>query len=474
MKSVRKWYVCSLAIAFGVVALMTVACHDDDDDPQPEQGEVIDTPKPVVEYYIMGMVTSKGAGLRGVSVKVGDKNCTTDAEGKFSVTESTTGEYVVEATSTGYLAQKTSVQIAANAENRSVVTVALALTKQSQPEEVNVNSQEETKVEDNSESNQNLPEPGSVAPEQVVEDRPLATMEINIPSGAISTENNQELVTNDKVDISVTTFVPAPEVVSTEVKPAEENKAVEKSIPLAAAQFQPTGLKFEQEVTISIPNPIPGITFPEDDMQLTYLNPATGKWEVEKKDGQNVAVTLNEGVYQAPVTHFSAYAIESKVTSTVGKEEIQKNEVLGQSSRDNSENPKAVTGIVLKYTEKSGWDYEGDMVQAIKTGLGGSPSNATVNAMAAYLKTRMYSLMGSTSGITSTERTYNTVNVNGYTNMVYACYPKIRTTTLTTKVMYNGATKTISISAKRYTGTDHQYKTQTFDPRHSGGQGGSN
>lgn len=474
MKSVNWWYVGSLAMAFSVMSFMAVACHDDDDDPQPEPGEVIETPKPVVEYYIMGTVTSKGAGLRGVNVKVGDKNCTTDAEGKFSVTESTTGKYDIEATSTGYLAQKTSVEIAANAENRSVVTVALALTKQSQPEEVNVNSQDATKVEDKSESNQNLPKPEDVAPEQVVEDRPLATMEINIPSGAISAANNQGLVTNDKVDISVTTFVPVPEVVSTEVKPAEENKAVEKSIPLAAAQFQPTGLKFEQEVTISIPNPIPGITFPEDDMQLTYLNPTTGKWEVEKKNGQNVDVTLNEGVYQAPVTHFSAYAIESKVTSTVSKEEIQKSEVLGQASRDNSENPKAVTGIVLKYTEKSGWDYAGDIAQAIKNGLGGSPSTETVNAMAAYLKTRMYSLMGSTSGITSTERTYNIVNVNGYTNMNYVCYPKIRTTTLTTKVVYNGATKTISVSAKRYTGTDHQYKTQTFDPRHSGGRGGSN
>lgn len=476
MKSVRKWYVCSLAIAFGVVALMTVACHDDDDDPQPEPGEVIDTPKPVVEYYIMGTVTSKGAGLRDVSVKVGDKNCTTDSEGKFSVTESTTGEYSIEVTPAGYLAQKTSVEIAANAENRSVVTVALALTEQSKPEEVSVDAKETTKVEDNSESNKDLPKPEDVTPEQVVEDRPLTTVEISIPAGAIDAENNQGLVTGDKVNISVTTFVPAPEVVSTEVKPAEENKAVEKSIPLAAAQFEPTGLKFEKgsSVTISIPNPIPGITFPEGDMQLTYLNPQTGKWEVEKNNEQKVAVTLNEGVYQAPVTHFSAYAIESKVTSTIGKEEIQNNEVLGQASRDNSENPKAVTGIVLKYTEKSGWDYEGDMVQAIKTGLGGSPSDATVNAMAAYLKTRMYSLMGSTSGITSTERTYNTVNVNGYTKMDYACYPKVRITTLTTKVIYDGDAKTISVSAKRYTGTDQQYKTQTFDPRHSGGQGGSN
>lgn len=93
--------------------------------------------------------------------------------------------------------------------------------------------------------------------------------------------------------------------------------------------------------------------------------------------------------------------------------------------------------------------------------------------MAAYLKTRMYSLMGSTSGITTTERTYNTVNVNGYTTMDYACYAKTRTTTLTTTVIYNGQTKTISISAKRYTGADQQYKTVTYNPTHSGGKGGS-
>ena len=57
---------------------------------------------------------------------------------------------------------------------------------------------------------------------------------------------------------------------------------------------------------------------------------------------------------------------------------------------------------------------------------------------------------------------YNTVNVNGYTTMDYACYAKTRTTTLTTTVIYNGQTKTISISAKRYTGADQQYKTVTY------------
>lgn len=41
------------------VVFATVACHDDDDDPKPAEGEVIETPKPVVEYYIKGAVTVK-------------------------------------------------------------------------------------------------------------------------------------------------------------------------------------------------------------------------------------------------------------------------------------------------------------------------------------------------------------------------------------------------------------------------------
>ena len=57
--------------------------------------------------------------------------------------------------------------------------------------------------------------------------------------------------------------------------------------------------------------------------------------------------------------------------------------------------------------------------------------------------------------------------------MNYACYAKTRTTTLTTKVIYDGQEKTISISAKRYTGADQQYKTVTYNPTHSGGKGGS-
>ena len=83
-------------------------------------------------------------------------------------------------------------------------------------------------------------------------------------------------------------------------------------------------------------------------------------------------------------------------------------------------------------------------------------------------------LMGSASGITETTRTYNTVNVNGYTTMTYTCYAKTRTTTLSTTVKYNGKDVKISVIATRYTGTDHQYKTVTTNPTHSGGQGGSN
>lgn len=68
--------------------------------------------------------------------------------------------------------------------------------------------------------------------------------------------------------------------------------------------------------------------------------------------------------------------------------------------------------------------------------------------MAAYLKTRMYSLMGTTSGVTETERTYNTVNVNGYTEMNYTCYAKTRKTTLFyNSSVWQEAEKTISVSA---------------------------
>ncbi|WP_195662564.1 carboxypeptidase regulatory-like domain-containing protein [Bacteroides congonensis] len=468
MKSVKWLYVSALAIAFGMLSFGTIACHDDDDDPKPEEGEVIETPKPVVEYYIMGTVTSEGVGKNGVTVKVGDKNCTTDAEGKFSVTESSAGTYEVSVAPVGYLSQKTSVTIADNAENRSVLTVAFALTKESPKEEVKLDATENTTVEDKSESNLDLPKPEEVKPEEVVEDRPLVKVEIEIPVGAIEEAGQKPgIVDNGKVDISVTTFVPAPKEVVTEVKPTEEIKTVE-NIPLAAAHFEPTGLKFKEAVTISIPNPIPGITFPNESMRLTYLNPETRKWEKQTAD-----VTLENDDYKALVTHFSAYAIENEVNSTVSKEVVLKDELLGQASRDNSENPKAVTGIVLKYTEKAGWDYIGDIAQIIKNALGSDAPEATVNAMAAYLKTRMYSLMGSTSGIITTERTYNTVNVNGYTDMNYACYAKTRTTTLTTKVIYDGQEKTISISAKRYTGADQQYKTVTYNPTHSGGKGGS-
>ena len=465
MRNLKWLYACSLAIAFGVLSFTAVSCHDDDDEPKQEPGEEIVTPDPVVEYYIMGTVTDAGKGLSNVDVKIGSETIKTDKDGKFSVTEKNTGKYSVEVAPKGYLAQNTSVEIAANAENRSVVTVAVALTKQSEPE--NVKQGEDATVKDNSDSNKDIPDPTTTPADKVVEDLPIATVEVTIPKDALP-ESGTGINEDGSADISVT-YVPAPEEVTTEVKPAEENKDVEKTIPLAAAHFEPSGLEFANPVTISIPNPIPDVTFAESDMQLTYLNTKTGKCDV-----QTSKVNFKDGNYQAAITHFSSYAVENKVTSKVSSETVVKSDILGQASRDNSENPKAVTGIALTYKEKAGWECkDADITNTVKSKLTGA-SDATINAMVAFFKTRLYSLMGSTSGVKTTERTYNTVNVNGYTTMNYTCYAKTRTTTLSAKVLYKGSPVTISVTATRYTGTDHQYKTVTTNPTHSGGKGGSN
>ena len=390
--------------------------------------------------------------------------------------EKNVGKYSVEVAPKGYLAQSTSVEIAANAENRSVVTVAVALTKQSEPTTVEVGENgntEEVKVEDKSASNEEVKEPGTVEPEDVKEDLPLVTPELEIPAGAIQTEGNEDVLEGGNAEVSVTTYVPAPETVTTEVKKEEENKEVEKTIPLAAAHFEPSGLTFAKDhyPTISIPNPIPGLTF-ADDMVLTYLE--NGKWVPQTEDINKVVYDEKSGSYTTKVKHFSSYAMENKVTSKVSTENVVKSEILGQASRDNSENPKAVTGIALTYKEKSGWECkDADIKAAVEKALSGAKPE-TVNAMVAFFKTRLYSLMGSASGITETTRTYNTVNVNGYTTMTYTCYAKTRTTTLSTTVKYNNKDVKISVIATRYTGTDHQYKTVTTNPTHSGGKGGSN
>ena len=437
---------------------------------------MIETTATVVEYYIMGTVTDAGKGVSGVDVKIGTETIKTDKDGKFSVTEKNVGKYSVEVAPKGYLAQSTSVEIAANAENRSVVTVAVALTKQSEPTTVEVGENgntEEVKVEDKSASNEEVKEPGTVEPEDVKEDLPLVTPELEIPAGAIQTEGNEDVLEGGNAEVSVTTYVPAPETVTTEVKKEEENKEVEKTIPLAAAHFEPSGLTFAKDhyPTISIPNPIPGLTF-ADDMVLTYLE--NGKWVPQTEDINKVVYDEKSGSYTTKVKHFSSYAMENKVTSKVSTENVVKSEILGQASRDNSENPKAVTGIALTYKEKSGWECkDADIKAAVEKALSGAKPE-TVNAMVAFFKTRLYSLMGSASGITETTRTYNTVNVNGYTTMTYTCYAKTRTTTLSTTVKYNNKDVKISVIATRYTGTDHQYKTVTTNPTHSGGKGGSN
>lgn len=51
MRNLKWLYACSLAIAFGVLSFVTVSCHDDDDEPKQEPGEVIETPAPVVVLF---------------------------------------------------------------------------------------------------------------------------------------------------------------------------------------------------------------------------------------------------------------------------------------------------------------------------------------------------------------------------------------------------------------------------------------
>ena len=74
-------------------------------------------------------------------------------------------------------------------------------------------------------------------------------------------------------------------------------------------------------------------------------------------------------LWQLPtkVKHFSSYAMENKVTSKVSSETVVKSEILGQASRDNSENPKAVTGIALTYKEKAGWECKDADIKAAVT-----------------------------------------------------------------------------------------------------------
>ena len=89
--------------------------------------------------------------MSGVDVKIGTETIKTDKDGKFSVTEKNVGKYSVEVAPKKLSCSSTSVEIAANAENRSVVTVAVALTKQSEPTTVEVGElviQKRLKVED--------------------------------------------------------------------------------------------------------------------------------------------------------------------------------------------------------------------------------------------------------------------------------------------------------------------------------------
>ncbi|MDR0891003.1 MAG: carboxypeptidase-like regulatory domain-containing protein [Mediterranea sp.] len=448
------------AFAFGLLAVgLTTACHHKD-DPTPAEPEILETKPAAVEYYIQGTVLSDGEAKAGIKVKVKETTYTTDSNGEFEATVQQKGEYSIGINEASYLPVETKVVIADNAENRTAVKVSLALTTMSTPEKITAATG--GTVEDNSPTNKDLPdteeEMGNTAPDEVDETAPTAPMSIEIPPSAIPGE---------AADISVTTFVPTPET-STTVSTTEENKDVEKSTPLAAAEFKPDGLQFNTPVTISIPNPMPGVELPANATELTYFDSAKDQWVTQEQ-----GVEAGEGVYKAEVTHFSAYAINVKTKVNAGAETVNKNEILGKSQVDNSQKIQAIRDVALTYKEKSGWEYESkDLAGDVTKQLPGA-NPKTINAIVEVLKKQMYQRMGSTSGITETERTYNTVNVSGYTLMTYNCYPKVRTIKVTLPVIFNGSNKNITISAKRYIGVKNEYNVKNFAPGHSGGGGGS-
>jgi hypothetical protein len=452
-------------IAFALLtAGLTTACHDHD-KPAPQEPEIVETKPAATEYYIQGNVLSGGVAKAGVKVTVGTTDYTTNAEGEFEAKLEAVGTYAIKVSETGFLPVETAAVIAEGAANRTTVKVTLTLTEQSAPTTVDPSQMadgETKEVEDNSPSNQNVPgnenEMGQTNPDDVDETTPVAKMSVDVP---------KESLPDEGANISVTTFVPTPEA-STTVPKSEEGKDVAKSTPMAAAHFEPSGLEFKAPVTISIPNPLPNLKLRAEDTNLTYLDPVSNKWVVQKE------TVLAEGaVYTAKVSHFSAYAINVKTLLNVSAETVSESEMLGYKMVDNSEKPEAVRDVALEYTEKSGWEYTNkDLAGIVSAKLPGADAK-TINAVVELLKKQMYLQMGSASGVTSTARLYNTVGVSGYRLMTYTCFPKLRTYTMTLNVVYNGATVEIKVQAKHYTGVQNNVREQVFTPGHSGGSGGS-
>lgn len=115
-----------MGVLLTAICLTAAGCGKDDKTPE-QLPDPLDT---TTEYYLVGVVSSAEGVVKGAEVKITDDiKATTDAQGKYNLTLSKTGDYTVTVKASKLEDFSTKVNIASSAKNRSTLTLNVKMSK---------------------------------------------------------------------------------------------------------------------------------------------------------------------------------------------------------------------------------------------------------------------------------------------------------------------------------------------------------
>lgn len=115
-----------MGVLLTAICLTAAGCGKDDKTPE-QLPDPLDT---TTEYYLVGVVSSAEGVVKGAEVKITDDiKATTDAQGKYNLTLSKTGDYTVTVKASKLEDFSTKVNIASSAKKRSTLTLNVQMSK---------------------------------------------------------------------------------------------------------------------------------------------------------------------------------------------------------------------------------------------------------------------------------------------------------------------------------------------------------
>lgn len=423
-----------MGVLLTAMSLSIAGCGKDDKTPE----QLPDTLDTATEYYLVGVVSSAEGAVKGAEVKISDDiKATTDAQGKYNLILSKTGDYTVAVKASNLESFSTKVNIASSAQNRSTLTLNITLSKEVEytaPKEVVAN--QETKVE---------------VPAATETETPAAV--VTAPANAVEAG----------VKISAGAYEEAKATVSAPV--TSEKKEVEQvAISSIAIKAEPATAKAKEDIIIATPNPSTSssIHFDPDNMVAQKDATLTRAWE-----DMTTGVKYSNGNYE--ITIPTGATIAGKYATRIKADKVTSKETVGEANlangaetvkKDNSGNIAGIKDFEIKVAIKSGWEYTTPPAAALKA------AGAEDAQLAATIESQIQSTEGNPL-VYTIERVLKT-NISGNSILYYQNKAKYCTKTYTFKVMANGVKKDVKVVLKCYTGSEEKYTNQSSD-QHSGG-----